>query len=229
MDIVFDMETQDPDDAFALCFLGSHPEVSLRAVTVTPGSKAQIGVVRYLLERLELSDVPVGARDADTEKPAVSGFHYKFLGSVPPAEPDGIAHELLAATLTTYPDAVLLTGGPLQNAGLLLEQHPSVSIRRWVGQGGFAGDNIVPAAYRLPKFEGRVTCPTFNFNGSPKAAQAMLTSKQVLSRDLVSKNVCHGVVYDRAFHQRLQPFRDATPGLQLIFAGMEFYLQRHPM
>lgn len=41
MDIIFDMETQDPDDMFALCFLGSHPAVKLRAVTVTPGSKAQ--------------------------------------------------------------------------------------------------------------------------------------------------------------------------------------------
>ncbi len=229
MDIIFDMETQDPDDMFALCFLGSHPEVTLRAVTVTPGSKAQIGLIRYLLERLELPDIPLGARNPDTEKPAVSAFHYKFLGILPPAEPDAIAHELLAETLTAYPDAVLLTGAPLQNLGLLLEKHPSITIRRWVGQGGFAGDNVVPPGDRLPKFEGRITCPTFNFNGSPKAAQAMLTSNQVLHRDLVSKNVCHGVVCDRTFHQRLQPFHKATPGLQLIFAGMERYLQTNPM
>jgi inosine-uridine nucleoside N-ribohydrolase len=229
MDIIFDMETQDPDDVFALCFLGSHPKVSLRAVTVTPGSKAQIGLIRYLLECLELPDIPVGARNPDTEKEAVSAFHYKFLGSVPPAEPDEIAHQLLADTFTTYPDAVLLTGAPLQNLGVLLEKHPSVIIRRWVGQGGFAGDNVVPAANRLPKFEGRITCPTFNFNGSPKAAQAMLTSLQVQQRDLVSKNVCHGVICDRTFHQRLQPFQNTTPGLRLIFEGMELYLQINPM
>jgi inosine-uridine nucleoside N-ribohydrolase len=57
----------------------------------------------------------------------------------------------------------------------------------------------------------------------------MLTSLQVQQRDLVSKNVCHGVICDRTFHQRLQPFQNTTPGLRLIFEGMELYLQINPM
>ena len=36
IDVVFDMETGDPDDFFTLCLLTAHPKVNLRAVTVTP-------------------------------------------------------------------------------------------------------------------------------------------------------------------------------------------------
>jgi inosine-uridine nucleoside N-ribohydrolase len=228
MDIIFDMETQDPDDMFALCFLSSHPAVVLRGVTVTPGSQAQIGVIRYLLKHLEQSHVPIGSRNPDIEKTSVSEFHYNLFGAIPPTQPDAIAHELLADRFKAYPDTVLITGAPLQNLGLLLAYHPSVTIRRWVGQGGFAGDNVVPSENRLPKFDGRITCPTFNFNGATKAAQAMLTSERVLSRDIVSKNVCHGIIYDRTFHNQMLPFREKTPGLRMMVAGMELYLKKHP-
>ena len=228
MDIIFDMETQDPDDMFALCFLSSHPAVVLQGVTVTPGSQAQIGVIRHLLECLELPDIPIGSRNPDTEKTAVSKFHYNFLGAISPTQPDCIAHELLADRFIAYPDAVLITGAPLQNLELLLAYHPSITIRRWVGQGGFAGDNVVPKVNRLPKFDGRITYPTFNFNGAPRAAQAMLNSQRVLSRDIVSKNVCHGIVYDGAFHKQMETFRETTPGLRMMVAGMEIYLEKHP-
>ena len=43
---VFDMETSDPDDFITLVFLLGHPEVDLRAVTITPGTREQVGVVR---------------------------------------------------------------------------------------------------------------------------------------------------------------------------------------
>src|SRR5262249_24015384 len=222
--ILFDMETNDPDDFFALCLLAGHPAVHLRAVTLNPGSKGQVGLVRRALERLGRGEVPVGARNPETKSPAVSGFHHTFLGEPTPAEPDAIAHELLAATLTAHPDAVLLTGAPLHNGRLLLANHPSVCLKRWVGQGGFAGDSVVPPEHRLPKFAGRETCPTYNFGGDPKGALALLSSDRVMQRDLVSKNVCHGVVYDQELHTRLAPFRDATPGLALLHAGMACYL-----
>jgi hypothetical protein len=47
-------------------------------------------------------------------------------------------------------------------------------IERWVAQGGFAGDNIVPPEYRLKKFEGKIYCPTFNFGGDSKAATEVI-------------------------------------------------------
>ena len=35
-DVVWDMETGDPDDFLTLLMLAGHPQVNLRAVTVTP-------------------------------------------------------------------------------------------------------------------------------------------------------------------------------------------------
>lgn len=29
IDVIFDMETRDPDDMFALCFLASHPAIAI--------------------------------------------------------------------------------------------------------------------------------------------------------------------------------------------------------
>jgi inosine-uridine nucleoside N-ribohydrolase len=225
IDIIFDMETRDPDDMFALCFLCSHPNIILRAVTINPGSLAQIGVIRHILHRLNKSDIPVGARNPDSTSGAVSEFHYKFLGMIQPDKPDDSADNLIATTINLYPDVVLLTGAPLHNLRLLLKNHPEITIKRWVGQGGFAGDSVVPPEFRLPKFDGIETCLTFNFNGDPKAALALLSSTRVMTRDIVSKNVCHGVIYNQEFHECMKPFRNNSSGLNLIYNGMELYLK----
>src|SRR5688572_32694507 len=108
------METRDPDDVLALCLLATHPDVELAAVCVNPGTPAQLGVVRTLLDRLGCR-IPVGARNTRSTADAVSSFHAEWLGGIPAAEPDAIAHELLAATMTAHPDAVLVTGAPLHN------------------------------------------------------------------------------------------------------------------
>nr|WP_184942898.1 nucleoside hydrolase [Planomonospora venezuelensis] len=229
MDLIFDLETQDPDDVLTLCLVATHPAVRLRAVTVTPGSPAQVGLVRRVLGRLGRDDVPVGACDPGTGKDHVSAFHHRWLGTPAPAPADAGPAELTARTLRDHPEAVLLTGGPLHNLGRLLDGHPEARLSRWVAQGGFAGDNVVAPEHRLPKFDGRLTCPTFNFNGAPRAARLALSSGgRIGRRELVSKNVTHGVVYDRRFHERLRPLRDRSAGLALLFEGMEHYLRRKP-
>ncbi|GAA0947264.1 nucleoside hydrolase [Actinocorallia libanotica] len=229
LDLCFDLETQDPDDVLTLCLTARHPRVRLRAVTVTPGSDGQVGLVRHVLRLLGRDDVPVGARDPATGKEYVSGFHRRWLGGWPPARPDGDVPEVLLPVLAAHPRAVLLTGGPLRNLRLLLECGRPVRLARWVAQGGFAGDPLVPPERRLAKFDGLTACPTFNFNGEPQAALSALSdAAPIARRELVSKNVTHGVRYDRAFHERLEPHRDATPGLALIWRGMDLYLRRRP-
>ena len=57
---VFDMETGDPDDVLTLLWFLGHPQVDLRAVTVTPGTPYQVGVVRHVLGLMG-TDIPVGA------------------------------------------------------------------------------------------------------------------------------------------------------------------------
>ncbi|MGI5170263.1 nucleoside hydrolase [Spirillospora sp. CA-253888] len=228
LDLLLDLETQDPDDVLTLCLVAGHPRVRLRAVSVTPGSDDQVGLIRHVLERLGHAHVPVGARDPGTGRPYVSGFHRRWLGGWRPAAPDGTPEEVLSAALRSHPDAVVLTGGPVGNLRRLLET-PGVRLARWVAQGGFAGDRLVAPEHRLAKFAGRDSCPTFNFNGDPPAALHALDAQAPIGRrELVSKNVTHGVAYDRDFHDRLAPHRDRTAGLSLVHEAMEVYLRRRP-
>lgn len=229
MRVVFDMETRDPDDVLTLCLVATHPAVRLAAVTVNPGTPAQLGVVRTVLDRLGVQ-VPVGARVAAGHggPDAVSPFHHHWLGDTLPAQPDGVAHEMLARVLTDDPDTVLLTGAPLHNLRLLLNNHGDVTVRRWVAQGGFAGDNIVAAGDLLDKFAGSVTQASYNFGHDAKAALLALSSERIGERRLVSKNVTHGVVWDHHLHRRIAARPDLTVGVRLAVEAMAVYLEQRP-
>lgn len=202
-EVAFDMETSDPDDVCALLFLCFHREVNLKAVTVTPGTKDQIGLIKSFLKKVGKENIPVGSRKPDHAKDCVSGFFRKHY-EVKPAEPDGLGWEILANFFRNEKYGILFTGASLGNPRALLENTTDVEIPRWVGQGGFAGDSIVPEKWRLDKFKGMETCPTFNFNGDVEGAKLMLCSPRIHCRQLVSKNVCHGVVYDKALHEEMK-------------------------
>jgi inosine-uridine nucleoside N-ribohydrolase len=221
---LFDMETSDPDDAFTLCLLCTHPQVDLVAVTVTPGSDEQIGLVHKILELTQHALIPVGSYEPNVAKKCVSAFHYDFLGEIPFQKPDAQGFEVILEALQKHPDLTILTGAPLRNFRQIPEETP---IQTWVAQGGFAGDNVVPEPYRLPKFAGKNFCPTFNFNGDYKTAFKMLDMPLIEQRYLVSKNVCHGVVYDAEFHQKMQPIQSNHLGLALIYRGMDIYLKKN--
>ncbi|MDM8559468.1 nucleoside hydrolase [Candidatus Parabeggiatoa sp. HSG14] len=224
MNLLFDMETGDPDDVMTLCFLTSHPKIKLRAVTVTPGSNAQIGIVRHILKLTGFEHIPVGSFKMGYEKNCVSSFHYQWLGKIGESEPDNEGYKIISQTIAQYPDLTILTGAALKNFGQL---DKAIKIKRWVAQGGFAGDNIVPPEYRLTKFEGKMTCPTYNFNGAPNEANKMLFEMTIETRYLVSKNVCHGVVYDAALHQKIEAVKNKSKGLNLIYQGMGQYLLKN--
>jgi len=232
--IWFDMETGDPDDFMTLALLCGHPLVDLIGVSVTPGTPHQIGVVRYCLDRFDL-DVPVGVFNIDHMKArgtpderyvkCVSDWHYRAYGDIPPSDEAEPGWKLLRDNLG--PDTILVTGAPLKNVGALLGSGPG-HFGQLVAQGGFAGEGVVPPEKQLPKFKGRVTCPTYNLNGDPKSAEAVIASECFSGRRFVSKNVCHGVVYDRAMHERVMAIRNPHQGLQIIQEGMEAYLRRCP-
>ena len=220
--IHFDMETQDPDDVMTLAILATHPRVDLLSVTLTPGGSDQVGLVKHVLERVghpRARVMQVGG-DPQRGKAAVSAFHEKWLGKWESKTPTDIAQDVLDNAART--GATLLTGAPLKN----LEHIPP--FQRWVAQGGFAGDSVVPPGHRLSKFMGKETCATFNFGGAPKIAEAMLASPKIGKKILVSKNVCHGVTWDRFFHQRVKSLSKITPGMALVLQGMDLYLSKNP-
>merc|ERR1712061_508019 len=129
------------------------------------------------------------------------GF-YKSFGRSKSGEPkceraDQVLFECCGANVT------LVTGAPLHNLGAALKIE-GFFLGRWVAQGGFAGEGVVPLEKQMAKFQGKRTCPTWNFGGNIEAAEAALASLAIDRKICVSKNVCHSVVYDVEFHKALQ-------------------------
>jgi pyrimidine-specific ribonucleoside hydrolase len=223
-DIVFDMETGDPDDFMTLLLLLGHPRSNLKAVTVTPGTREQVGLVRWACQQLNpYKHVPVGAFDPDRDKKCVSSWHYEVYGQIPSANPDARGGEILRQCCDE--NTTLVTGAPLKNVGVAMDL--GFKVGRWVAQGGFAGEGVVPPERQLEKFKGMVTCPTYNLNGDPKSALRALEYDGIGHRRFVSKNVCHGVVADRPLVDRVGAAK--APHMKLIHKGMEAYLSKGPV
>lgn len=200
---IFDMETGDPDDVLTLLFLCAHPAVDLRAVTITPGSEEQLSLVRWILNEVGATKVRLGAQDwpANAAKPGcMTGRFYDNFGRLKGGAPCERADALLLDCCDEA--ATLVTGAALHNLGAAL-QLKGFRLGRWVAQGGFAGEGVVPVHLQMEKFAGKVTCPTWNFNGNPAAATAALASPHIDHRIFVSKNVCHRAVYDKQWHDAL--------------------------
>ena len=222
IDVVWDMETGDPDDFITLVLLLGHPRVNLLGVTITPGTPDQVGVVRAALAWFGRA-IPVGAFDLDHEGKCVSSWHYRAFGDMP-ASRDAVPGPELLRELCG-PSTTLVTGGPLKNLGAAIRR-PGFTLGRLIVQGGFAGEGVVPAEHQLVKFRGLVTCPTYNLNGDPKSALAAIACDAIATKRFVSKNVCHGVVYDAAMHARIAALRDRSRSLDLIWRGMDVYLAK---
>jgi pyrimidine-specific ribonucleoside hydrolase len=235
LDAIWDMETGDPDDFITLLLLLGHPRVNLLGVTITPGTPDQVGVVRQALAWFERS-IPVGVFDLDHRTPSrealgdgrhgrrgtcVSSWHYKAYGDIPPSRDAVPGPELLHALCS--PSVTLITGGPLKNLGAAIAK-PGFRLGRLVVQGGFAGEGVVPRERQLAKFRGLVTCPTYNLNGDPKSALAVLACPSIEAKRFVSKNVCHGVRYDERLHAQIATLKHRTKSLELIWRGMNVHL-----
>ena len=220
---VFDMETHDPDDYLTLLLLLGHPAVQLKAITVTPGSAYQVGLVRRTLKLFEKGDLPIGSYNIEHPKTCVSSWHEKVYGEIVPDSDALPGGELLANICDE--STTLITGGPPKNLGAAL-QHDQFRLGRWVAQGGFAGEGVVPREKQLPKFKGMRTAPTFNLNGAPQQVLAALKDSRIEQRYFVSKNVCHRVIYDCEFHELIRPHVEKSLSLKMIFDGMESYLKK---
>lgn len=223
IDVVWDMETGDPDDFLTLLLLIGHPQVNLKAVTVTPGSPSQIGLVRHALNSWFGLDIPVGAYNINHPKPCVSSWHYQVYGDIPPSCDAELGGEVLLRCCDE--NTTLITGAPLKNLGAAIKLDFKVGC--WVAQGGFAGEGVVPTERQLEKFKGMRTCPTYNLNGDPKSALAALNYPGIGIRRFVSKNVCHGVYYDSEMHQRFATVKDKSLALAYIWKGMDAYLKEN--
>jgi inosine-uridine nucleoside N-ribohydrolase len=217
----------DPDDFFTICYLAA-AGIRIRAITVVPGDRDQLAVARLLAETLEL-DIPVGASKPDSRKFSSGGMHYALLdhfGFPREASHDGPGHEVIAATLDRHPGCEFLVIGPCTSTARYLSRSDARVPRRLTMQGGFLGYHLHAPKVRLPEFEDRIWMPTFNLNGDRRGAEVLLKAP-IAERRFVGKNVCHTLLYDRAFHASMPAADAGKPATVLFMAGMEVYLRAH--
>jgi len=160
--------------------------------------------------------------DPTRDKNCVSQWHYEVYGQIPPKDPDDRGGFVLRRCCDE--NTTLVTGAPLRNVGVAMDL--GFKVGRWVAQGGFAGEGVVPTEKQLEKFRGKEICPTYNLNGDPKAALRALEYEGIGHRRFVSKNVCHGVFCDKGLSARIGLAK--APHMELIHRGTEAYLAKHP-
>ena len=151
-DFVFDMETGDPDDFLTLIMLLGHPRVNLKAVTVTPRTKGQVGLVKWACDQFS-RQLPIGSFNPLHDKNCVSAWHYNTFGNIPESNATGPGGAILREMCDK--DTILVTGGPLKNVGVAMDL--GFTAKELIAQGGFAGDGVVPQDKQLLKFKGKVT------------------------------------------------------------------------
>lgn len=226
MDLIVETDCgHDPDDFFTLCYLVA-AGVTLRCITVTPGDRDQLAVVRLFCEQVRL-DIPIGS-SKPSDKYSSGSIHHALLekyGKSRHGTSDGPGKDVIGDTLRRYPDSELFIIGPPSNVGHFLAENPAVAIQRATMQGGFLGYDLHPhAKVRLPQFECKTWMPTFNMNGDRKGTEALLRAN-VGTRRFCGKNVCHTVLYDQAKYQAMSSPKDRAS--ELFLEAMGLLLDRH--
>jgi hypothetical protein len=203
MGIILDTGTADPDDVLAICYLAD--KGVLDAVSLYPGSNRQVGLVNTILRELKLS-IPVAGNASKADKDFVSPFYSKVFKFVP-ENPDAQAGEMIKDFLAKG-SKILTCEAPFNLKGL--------HIPEWNAQGGYCPHSLMEESQRLEKFKDMETCQSFNF-GSPTLIDSLIADSD--KRTFVSKNVCHGVKYDKNTH--------ATMKDGMIKKIMTIYLRDH--
>ena len=244
--IVMELETGDPDDILALLFILEHPRAQLKAIVMSPGSPDQIGLIKHIFTKYHHPDISIGAFNLDHPKPTVSAWHYKTFGHFESSRDavDGAALILEHCT----PDTTMLCCGPMRNLGKAIQvaedTNSDFTLAKVVIQGGFVGNNIVPESVALEKFKDKEMVPSWNLDGALKDTLRILRSPrcseirlvlhtgpalppQVRNCDIspqVSKNVCHGVVWDERLSEQIAD--QGTEMLHTIDTIMTDYRQQ---
>ena len=233
----------DPDDVFAILYLHS-AGVNIRAITVSKGQPHQLALIRFICKELGL-DIPVGAVSLDVPQEKkfsggfegrplqeYVGFHYKMLshfGYPYAGQADKLGHEVISDTLKEYPDSeVFVIGAPKNFSTYLKGPKANIPIEQVTFQGGFIGYDVhnMPCK-RLPKFEGKTTCPSFNPNGDVKGTQLIVDHPMIKKLRFVSKNVCHTILYNKEVHELMKSSLPKNRADELFLKGMDIYLEKH--
>lgn len=197
MDIIFDMETGDPDDLITLIMLLLNPDANLKAVTCYQGSPLQIGMIKHVL-KIANKDIPVGGWNPD-EPSEISPFYQKVIGKWNYEKAEFTPVEVFQDNCTK--DTYVLTGAPLTNLQFVLHKLRDLEISNMVTQGGYLGSMVKET---LPKFKDIKEIRTYNLSTDINAFSAVNTSIRIKQQTYVTKDLCHGFMYTPEIHSKIK-------------------------
>jgi inosine-uridine nucleoside N-ribohydrolase len=123
----------DVDDAVALAYLLSHPDCDLLGITTVAGGpalRASLATVLCIAAGKDIPIYPGADRAIGAAQPLNDPEQATVLPRWPHETefPQGQAVEFLRRTIQAHPgEVILLTIGPLTNAGMLFSQYPEVA------------------------------------------------------------------------------------------------------
>ena len=198
MNVLFDMETGDPDDLITLLLLLANPDVELRGITCWQGSPIQIGLIKHVLSLANL-DIPVGGLN-EVEPQELSPYYTNIVGKWQSENAKYTPNDVFKQVLKTYPDTKVLTGAPLTNISTFLMEHNDIVIQSMTTQGGYLG-NLVPNP--LDKFKNKQSIRTYNLSNDTNAFNIVNNSSNISKLTFVTKDLCHGFLYTPEIHSSI--------------------------
>lgn len=216
--VIFDMETGDPDDLITLLMLLNNPDINLKAVTCYEGSPVQIGLIEHVIG---LSGKTISVAGWNSENKELNNYYADVVGTWKPSNSKITPVELLTKELTE--DTLLLTGAPLTNIAAFLNQNPERKITKMTTQGGYLGE-LVPELKRLEKFKNRKSIRTYNLTNDTDAFNTVNYSTQIADLTYVTKDLCHGFLYLPEIHDSIDFKNDAVS--QLLKKALNFYASK---
>lgn len=216
--VIFDMETGDPDDLITLLMLLNNPDINLKAVTCYEGSPVQIGLIEHVISLSE-KNIPVAGWNSENKE--LNNYYAEVVGTWKPSFAKINPVELLTKELTE--DTYLLTGAPLTNIAAFLNKNPDRVIEYMTTQGGYLGD-LVPEEKRLEKFKNRKSIRTYNLTSDTDAFNTVNYSTQIVDLTYVTKDLCHGFLYLPEIHDKIDFKND--PVSQLLKKSLGFYASK---
>lgn len=230
-----DMETNDPDDYMMLLYLLGHPDVHIVSITVYPGTRAQIDLIRKTVHLFEKGPIIGSSFNGDLgcyarekyqsrQNPEISDIHRRFIDF---NESDPSGDVIRSISFMGLFLNSMICGAPLTNITEYLQNRHSHHNEHKIDlylQGGFVGDNVAPVKNK--RFKGSKIWRTFNFGADINAADYVLSSNAFNTITCVSKNVTHSCVYTQQTHKDLaQHIHSGTP-LEFMHRCMGIYLER---
>lgn len=215
--VIFDMETGDPDDLITLLLLLKNKQINLKAVTCYQGSPTQIGLIQYIIS-LSGKDIPIGGWNTEEPKELIK-YYQNVVGNWNSQNALHTPVEIFNKYLTE--ETLLLTGAPLSNIKSLLDENPDFHLQNMVVQGGFLG-SIIPEDEKLPKFKKTLSIQTYNLSSDPLAFDAVFQANNFQNIVFVTKDLCHGFTYSNKFHSTVKFPDDAIS--QILFRALNHYV-----